>query len=153
MNSKRTAGPAKLSAARPWEVAAKDRVLERIKNINWELEAIQSEMRLDDPKSAVAKQFFGEDASAVQVLASFKAALDNLRRTVWSCLEDAGAEPQREQAHSLQRMTELMRKIAPQPTAPAATQSGSFFERLNVVIDNYIETRPLRSTPREGGKT
>lgn len=156
MKPKGTTETTKLSVIRSNELAPKapqERVLERIKNINWELEAIQSEMRLDDPKSAVARQFFGEDQSAIEVLASFKNALDGLRRTVWSCLEDSSGVPAREQAHRLQRMTELMRRISPPPTVPAVTQSGSFFERLNLVIDNYIETRPLRGAPRGGSKT
>lgn len=132
-----------------------DRVLERIKNINWELEALYSELRLAGPEAAVAKQFFGDNASAIQVLAHFKTALDRLRRTVWSCLEDSEASAtaqEREQALRLQRVTEVMRKLSPQPDIPVVTQSGSFFERLNLVIDNYIETRPLRSTPHKGGK-
>ncbi|MFI5104067.1 MAG: hypothetical protein ACHP79_03995 [Terriglobales bacterium] len=134
---------------------ASDRVLERIKNINWELEALYSELRLAGPEAAVAKQFFGENAAAIQVLGHFKTALDRLRRTVWACLEDGDASPkaqEREQAMRLQRVTEVMRKLSPQPDIPAVTQSGSFFERLNLVIDNYIETRPLRSTPPKSGK-
>jgi hypothetical protein len=150
MNPKGT--ETKLSLVKASHSAARDRVLERIKNINWELEAIQTEMRLEHPQSTVARQFFGEDESAIAVLASFKNALDGLRRTVWSCLEDSSSIPAREQGHRLQRMTELMRRISPPPTVPAVTQSGSFFERLNLVIDNYIETRPLRGAPREGGK-
>jgi hypothetical protein len=132
-----------------------DRVLERIKNINWELEALYSELRLAGPEAAVAKQFFGDNAAAIQVLAHFKTALDRLRRTVWSCLEDSEASAtaqEREQALRLQRVTEVMRKLSPQPDIPVVTQSGSFFERLNLVIDNYIETRPLRSTTHKSGK-
>jgi hypothetical protein len=143
-----------LSAAQRLQAETRERVLERIKNINWELEAIHSEMGLAGPQAAVAQHFFGDDDSAVQVLAHFKTALDRLRRTVWSCLEnaDATAEAEREQALRLHRVTEMMRKLSPQPTAPMVTQSGSFFERLNGVIDAYVETRPLRPTPGKSNK-
>ncbi len=139
--------PTGISAAQRLQFETRERVLERIKNINWELEAIHSEMGMSGHEAAVAQHFFGDDDSAVEVLANFKTALDRLRRTVWSCIEntDMAAAAERDQGLRLHRVTELMRKLSPQPTAPMVEQSGSFFERLNVVIDNYMETRPLRS--------
>jgi hypothetical protein len=144
-----TLRPTGISAAQRLQLDTRERVLERIKNINWELEAIHSEMGLAGPQAAVAREFFGDDDSSVQVLAHFKAALDRLRRTVWSCLEnpDELVKAEREQAVRLQRATEMMRKLSPQPGAPMVHQSGSFFERLNGVIDTYMETRPLRLPP------
>jgi uncharacterized membrane protein YccC len=126
-------------------------VLHRMQNITSELEAIQAEMHSELTGSAsenrLARIF--EDATAVQVLNDFKAEMDQLRRILWFYIEEAGGKPapatdQEQQAKRLQRVNELLRALAPpaSPTAAAeAKPSVSFFERLDVVIDTYMQEK------------
>ena len=129
----------------------KSAVLQRIGNITGELEAIQAEMHSALTQRAnenrIARLF--DDAGAVQVLNDFKAELDQLRRILWFYIEEAtekpaaGADPE-QQAERLQRVNELLRALAPKPATSATVEcrpSGSFFERLDVVIDTYMQEK------------
>lgn len=140
------------TAFNPWQrqPQVKNAVLHRIRNITGELEAIQTEMHSELTETPggdkLAKLF--EDASAVQVLNDFKAELDQLRRILWFYIEDAAGKTaagldQEQQAKRLQRVNELLRALSPQPAAGAAQAkpSASFFERLDVVIDNYMQVK------------
>jgi hypothetical protein len=65
----------------------------------------------------------------------FKAAVDQLRRTLWFyCDEEpASAPPQRQY---------LVPQVPPGEQSPepvSERHSGSFFDRLNLVIDGYIQ--------------
>jgi DNA-binding FrmR family transcriptional regulator len=129
----------------------KNAVLHRIRSITGELEAIQSEMhsaltqRTNENKVA---QLF-EDGAAVQVLNDFKAELDQMRRILWFYFEEASEKPlagvdQEQQAERLQRVNELLRALSPKPAKPVTVEckpSGSFFERLDVVIDTYLQEK------------
>ena len=125
----------------------KNAVLDRIQSITRELEAIQAEMHSQLTEPAVNKQSrFFEDSAAVQVLSNFKAELDQMRRILWFYIEEATQKPPAgmdpEQARRLERVTGLLRALSPHPNAtPAGEQSGSFSERLNLVIDNYMEEK------------
>lgn len=124
----------------------KDTVLERIQTMTRELEAVQAEMhrQLSEPASDHKSRFF-EDSTAVEVLSRFKAELDQLRRILWFYIEEAAQKPaagmDQEQARRLERVTGLLSALSPQPDMPMTEQSGSFFERLNVVIDNYMQEK------------
>jgi hypothetical protein len=125
----------------------KNTVLGRVQAIIRELEAIQSEMhsQLTEPAGSKKSRFF-EDSAAVQVLSRFKAELDQLRRILWFYIEEAAQKPpagmDQEQTRRLERVTGLLRALSPHPNVtPAGEQSGSFFERLNVVIDNYMQEK------------
>ena len=138
----------------------KNTVLDRIQTITRELEALQTEMhnQLTEPVGDKKSGLF-EDSTAIQVLSHFKAELDQLRRILWFYIEEAAQKPPTgmdpEQAHRLERVTGLLRALSPQPNiAPTGEQSGSFFERLNLVIDNYMqEKKPVeaetKTIPRE----
>ena len=128
----------------------KNAVLHRIRNITGELEAIQAEMHREltqrANESRVARLF--EDADAVQALNNFKAELDQLRRILWFYIEEAAGKPsamdQEQQAERLQHVNELLRALSPRPAKPATVEcrpSGSFFERLDVVIDTYMQEK------------
>ena len=86
----------------------KNTVLGRIQAITRELEAIQNEMhsQLTEPAGNKKGRFF-EDSAAVQVLSSFKAELDQLRRILWFYIEEAAQKPpagmDQEQARRLER--------------------------------------------------
>jgi hypothetical protein len=129
----------------------KNALVHRIKKVTSEIHSIQAEMHveLNGPASENKLARFFEDENAVQSLSDFKAELDQLRRILWFYLEQASAQPAAElngeqQDKRTQRVNELLRALAPQPAASALTgqtvqPSVSFFERLDVVIDTYMQ--------------
>ncbi|MGZ4842294.1 MAG: hypothetical protein ACXV5J_11150 [Candidatus Angelobacter sp.] len=131
----------------------KNALLHRIQNITGEIHSIQTEMHgeLTQPANGSRVAGFFEDGTAVQVLNDFKAELDQLRRILWFYIEQAStqstAAPDNEQqSKRLQRVNELLRALAPQATASATAAEGSkpsisFFERLDVVMDTYMQDK------------
>jgi hypothetical protein len=138
---------------------AKHGVLHRMKNITEELESLQAVMHgcLSEREGEYKKGPFFEDADAVQVLNHFKAELDQLRRILWFYIEEAtgrsGPDVDQEQKNRrLQRITELLGALAPQPVASKTQgqESDSFFERLNQVIDVHMRDKTAITQPRLG---
>ena len=136
----------------------KDAVLERIKTITRELEAIQAEMHGQLTESADNKisRFF-EDSTAVQVLSHFKAELDQLRRILWFYIEAAAQETptgmDQEQARRLERVTGLLRALSPQPNIAPVGEPPLRLEQIKTV-DNYMqEKKPVaaesKAAPRK----
>ncbi|HEY3770269.1 MAG TPA: hypothetical protein VGN44_16475 [Candidatus Angelobacter sp.] len=128
----------------------KNAILQRIRNVTSEIEAIQAEMHseLTEPANDNRSAKFFEDATAVLVLNDFKAELDQFRRILWFYAEDAAgktgaATNQEQQANHMQRVNELVRALSPKPSASAATEikPSSFFERLEVVMDTYMQDK------------
>jgi hypothetical protein len=120
-----------------------DHILKRIKAATRELEAIQAEIygRMGEGRIKNAK--LGEDPAAARLLGEFKAALDQLRTMLWLCTEHASenAEDAPDRDRRLARATELLRALAPQSesgTQSTTREPGSFFDRLDRVIDNYM---------------
>ena len=142
----------------------KNALLHQIKNTTHEIHAIQKEMHSKLAESNIGNRLpkFFEDEAAVQVLNDFKAELDQLRRILWFYIEEArgslAARPDTDQHdRRLQRVNELMRTLAPKtPGAAAAEQnqrSISFFERLDVVIDTYMqEKKPVAPAQAKAAK-
>src|SRR5262249_4420892 len=136
----------------------KDTILERIQAITRELGVIQAEMhsQLAAPPGGKISRFF-EDGAAFEALNLFKAELDQLRRILWFYIEEAAKNTvadQGEQDRRRERMTGMLRALTPQtnPAEPAVAQAGSFFERLNVVIDTYLEEKkPVESAGKNRG--
>jgi len=130
----------------------KNAFMQRIKSITSEIHSIQAEMhgQLNEPASGSRLAKFFDDENAVQALNDFKAELDQLRRILWFYIEQATAQPavamnKEQQDKRLQRVNELLRTLAP-PAAPALAEqpiqpSISFFERLDVVIDTYMQEK------------
>ena len=160
-------GIARLPEIDSWrrQPQVKNALLHQIKNTTHEIHAIQKEMHSKLAESNIGNRLpkFFEDEAAVQVLNDFKAELDQLRRILWFYIEEArgslAARPDTEQHDKrLQRVNELMRTLAPKiPGAVAAEQnqrSISFFERLDVVIDTYMqEKKPVVPTQAKAAKT
>lgn len=142
----------------------KNALLHQIKNTTQEIHAIQKEMhgRLTESNTGNQLPKFFEDEAAVQVLNDFKAELDQLRRILWFYIEEAtGSLAARTDAGQgdarLQRVNELLRTLAPKvPAASAADESNrsiSFFERLDVVIDTYMqEKKPVLPAQAKAAK-
>ena len=143
----------RLPAAGSWQrqPQIKNALMHRIKNMTGEIHSIQAEMHgeLNGPANRGRLARFFEDENAAQVLNDFKAELDQLRRILWFYIEHASVQPSpatdNEQDQRLQRVNELLRTLT--PTAKSATAqepfqpSISFFERLDVVIDTYMQEK------------
>jgi hypothetical protein len=133
----------------------KSTVLRRIRTITTELEAIQAEMHdeLTGSENKIARFF--EDNTALQTLNDLKAELDQLRRILWFYIEEtaanitSGAKPE-QQAQRLQHFTELLRALSTPDADEAAEKkpAASFFERLDVVMDTYMQDKNLRLKSR-----
>ena len=131
----------------------KSTVLRRIRTITSELEAVQAEMHheLTGPANENKVARFFEDATALETLNDLKAELDQLRRILWFYIEEtaanitSGAKPE-QQAQRLQHFTELLRALSKPETneATAKKPAASFFERLDVVMDTYMQDKNLR---------
>jgi len=130
----------------------KNALVHRIKRVTGEIHSIQAEMHveLNEPASENKLARFFEDENAVQSLNDFKAELDQLRRILWFYLEQASAQPAaamngEQQDKRTQRVNELLRALAPQPAVSALAgqvqPSVSFFERLDVVMDTYLQEK------------
>ena len=145
----------RLPATDSWQrqPQVKNALVHRIKKVTGEIHSIQAEMHveLNEPASENKLARFFEDENAVQSLSDFKAELDQLRRILWFYLEQASAQPAaamngEQQDKRTQRVNELLRALAPPPTPSALAgqtvqPSVSFFERLDVVIDTYMQEK------------
>lgn len=142
----------------------KNALLHQIKNTTHEIHAIQKEMhgKLTESNTGNRLPKFFEDETAVQVLNDFKVELDQLRRILWFYIEEAtgnrAAAPDPDQhGKRLQRVNELLRTLAPKASDGAAAdesqRSISFFERLDVVIDTYMqEKKPVAPAQAKAAK-
>jgi hypothetical protein len=150
---KATSNLHRLPATDSWQrqPQIKNALVHRIKSITGEIHSIQAEMHgvLNQPAGENKLARFFEDESAVQSLNDFKAELDQLRRILWFYLEQASAQPSsinnEQQDTRLQRVNELLRTLAPAAKSAIAGQtiqpSVSFFERLDVVMDTYMQEK------------
>jgi hypothetical protein len=143
--------------------ARADHVLQRIKIITRELENIQAEIygRVSEGDPAESPGLVDETAST-QVLGQFRATLDQVRNMLWLCTEAAGEGATKtrgvQRDRQLAQATVLLRALArsgagTSSSAPASSSSSSsssmressgpgpvsFFDRLDRVIDNYVE--------------
>jgi hypothetical protein len=142
----------------------KNALLHQIKNTTREIHDIQKEMHGQLTESSAGNRFpkFFEDEAAVQVLNDFKAEVDQLRRILWFYIEAAtgdlaAAADHAQQEQRLQRVNELLRTLAPKPSGAAPAdenkRSISFFERLDVVIDTYMqEKKPIAPAQAKAAK-
>ena len=147
----------------------KNALVHRIKNITGEIHSIQAEMhgQLNEPASENKFAKFFEDENAVQSLNDFKAELDQLRRILWFYIEQASAQPSvvtntehvtntEQQDTRLQRVNELLRTLAPAKstiTGDTIQPSVSFFERLDVVMDTYMQgKKPVTQVKAKAAK-
>lgn len=127
-----------------WPPAEKPQtILNRIKQLTQELHAIQHELyaELSEEDGSPRKDSILNLAPAAGDLSAFKAAADQLRRVLWYYLEDVtqtcgGDTRERPDLIKLQEPRTSTAEPLDQPL-----EAGSFFERLNLVIDGYIRER------------
>ncbi len=123
-----------------------DRLLQRVKAVTRELEAIQNEMcaELADSDGTRRKNAFTPDSAAGGDIHLFKTVVDQMRRVLWFYTSDA---PLGAHAESPLTATPAPEKLSEQ-LSDSKMESGSFFERLNVVIDGYIQAGPAPTSRR-----
>jgi len=127
-------------------------MLHQIKKITRDLHAVQSdlyrELAEEDGTRRKHSPFFGSPGAGD--LLALKVAADQLRRTLWfyleavSSTEDSDSSTQSAEIAGREKMIEL-RESGASATVPSAgaTGSGSFFDRLNLVIDGYLSDRGI----------
>jgi hypothetical protein len=124
-----------------------DRMLQRVRVVTHELEAIQNEMcrQLADSDGTPRKNA-SPDAAAAADLRLFKTVVDQMRRILWFYTGTGIAELH---ADAGSRQPTTLRDQKPSDQADdSEVESGSFFERLNVVIDGYIQTGAAATSRR-----
>jgi hypothetical protein len=124
-----------------------DRLLQRVRAVTHELEAIQTEMcsQLADTDGTPRKNGITPDSVAASDLQIFKTMVDQMRRILWFYTGEATADMRI--APGLTESPNSHASALSTQGDDSVIDSGSFFERLNVVIDGYIQTRP---TPGSG---
>jgi hypothetical protein len=138
-------------AEQPQPAVGADRVLDRIRALTSELEALHADLH------GHAKQPDGGSPSNTLALSQFKAALDRLRKMLWSYLDLAGTTQARSSvpcSHpDLRNRADLLQVSYPQANSPLSASNaepGSFFDRLNIVIDAYMKRN--EASPPAGPK-
>jgi hypothetical protein len=145
------------------DLVSQDRVLRQIKNITGEIETLQREIydRMREPQAAAKRRTPAEDAAAARIVAEFKVALDRLRHVLWFYIEQVADKAKTsfrwEQLRpDLARLSKPDRARMPQSnpqSSPEPEPPGSFFDRLDVVIDTYMKaTPPLQTNTKKRAK-
>lgn len=124
-----------------------DRMLQRVRVVTHELEAIQNEMcmQLADSDGTPRKNA-SPDAAAAADLHLFKTVVDQMRRILWF-YSGTGIADLHAVAGSAQPAAPQAQKLSNQAD-DSEIESGSFFERLNVVMDGYIQTGAAATSRR-----
>ena len=136
------------SPAESGQMSPAEHVLERIKTLTVELHAVQVDIynQTADPADMLARRMILEHQAGIQVLDEFRAALDQIRNILWVCTEEAGGNPDnRHRRHQLARAGALLRtssadsRAATAPLRRQTAETVSFFDRLDRVIDTYMQ--------------
>jgi len=134
------------------DLASQDRVLQQIKTITGEIETLQREIyeRIREPQAAAKRRTPAEDAAAARIVAEFKVGLDRLRHVLWFYIEQVADKAEtnfrwERLRPDLERLSKPDRARMPQSnpqSSPEPDPPGSFFDRLDVVIDTYMKATP-----------
>ena len=133
-----------------------ERVLERVKKLTHELQEIQGELyrELSDEDGAAFRKDSNPAASATAGnLTQFKAAADEIRRVLWlylgSLSESNGPGKGKVNPGDCPQAGQRLQLLTPAIEQPAtAMEAGSFFDRLNLAIEGYMQHRGMAA----GGK-
>jgi len=128
-----------------------EHILHQVRKITRDLHAVQHDLyrELAEEDGTRRKHSAFAASSAAGDLIALKVAADQLRRTLWFYLEALSTTQKSDPAQSAEipareRMIEHRESAASaiDPTVGAAG-SGSFFDRLNLVIDGYLNDRGI----------
>ena len=131
-----------------WKVAkTTDALIGRLRRVTSELHVLQSELyQAVAEENGNPKKHFATLAPSCEDLSAFRSAVDQLRRSLWFYLDSVAASamaaPEAKSTNQLQGGTELLHKPATQ--GPGSDASVSFFDRLNVVIEGYMQQKKAK---------
>lgn len=134
------------AAAEPETLSPTSHVLERIRVLTAELRALQDDIQDQTGERAeqLAQTMVRGDQASAQALEDFRAVVDQIRSVLWLCSEEAGAEPvTRDGRHRFSRGGAGLRSLSSESRAETmrsqTRDAVSFFDRLDRVIDNYMQ--------------
>lgn len=127
-----------------------DRMLQRVRVVTNELQAIQNEMcaHLAASDGTPRKNAFTPDSAAATDLNVFKTVVDQMRRILWFYTGNTGPFVQAARDLTETVNTSAGKEKLQLQSNESECESGSFFERLNVVIDGYIQTNAAAPSRR-----
>ena len=129
-----------------WQAAEKPQtILNKVKQLTQELYAVQWELYAELSKEDGSPR---EDSSlsvslAAADLSALKAAADQLRRVLWFYLEDVSQSCGGDTRQPPETITVPEPYTSTAKALPVPLEPGSFFERLNLVIDGYMRDRGI----------
>jgi hypothetical protein len=135
-------------AAEPETLSPAQHVLERIKTLTAELQAVQADIQdqASEPAEMLARRMVLEHQESAQVLEEFRATLDQIRSVLWVYTPEAGLDPvHRHRRQRFGRGEAGLRTLPSDSRAENAAMRSqtrdavSFFDRLDRVIDNYMQ--------------
>ena len=130
-----------------WQPAGKtESILNQVRKLTLELHAVQNELyrELSEEDGSRRQHSALRQAPACDDLKSLQTAADQLRRVLWFYLDLASHQQtgESESPNPEEWLVEEPRQeaaLSEQQQKPA--EAGSFFERLNLVIDGYMQDR------------
>lgn len=135
---------------------------EKIRNLTAELQTVQQELcaELAFPDGTPRKSFLCADPHSVVDVGLLKDAVDQFRRVLWFYVDQteshADVNERRPPQPERHRKNEPAHALAAQQSASAATetqQSLSFFDRLDLVIEGYLQAGGQLSSYRKPPKS
>lgn len=156
----RLEGPSTL-AAHGKEFVSQDRILQQIQAITREIEGLQTEIygRVQPMATgAWKKRSAAANPAEARVLAQFKVSLDRLRHVLWFYIEQLASRSGHIHLQSdpvaTEHRSQTDREQSPSTERESAgPPPGSFFDRLDMVIDSYVKLRPSAANLRKRPKT
>lgn len=129
-------------------------ILHQVRNVTREIHAVQNDLyrELAEEDGTRRKYSRGIASAAAGDLLALKFAADHLRRTLWFYLETLSATQESTPAQNAEipareKMIEHRESAASATDPPVGIAgSGSFFDRLNLVIDGYLNDRGIAGT-------
>jgi hypothetical protein len=124
-------------------------ILQKVRKLTCELHAVQTELyrELAEGDGSCREGSIFTVSPATDDLRALKTAADQLRRIMWFYFEAFHEQTNADvpaQTVPSQGMPSARESLMPQPQPqPGPLEPGSFFERLNLVIDGYMQHRGL----------
>ena len=124
-----------------------DRIVNEVKKITRELHELQTELyrELAEEDGSRRRQSALSVAPACDDLVELKTAADQLRRFLWFYLQDPShaSDPPQVNSAAVTKGSLVLQDSFTQTGTLAEAASNSFFERLNLVIDGYMQNRGI----------